>query len=133
MENVALEDRIRVITEYEMQIGIEKMKSRMRTKPLSRAHRYAKRVAYYGTLEETIAFDIIKKQICTKYGVRKVTDLDWTLYDEVNDYAILLWDLKMAEDNFHYAEDIRYIGWGRDKRHVSWTEWKEYWKEWVKH
>lgn len=131
MENISLDDRIRVITEYEIQTQIEKIKNRMLNNPLCRARRYIKRVAYYSISEREKILDAIKKQICQKYNVRKVTELDWTLYDEVNDYAILLWDLKMAEDEFVYAYDIRELGHGKDRHRVSWETWKAFWKEWA--
>ena len=131
MTKVSFEDRIRIITEYETQMAFEKIKNRMRSKPLSRARVYANHVACYKISEKEKIFDKIKKRICEKYGVRKVTDLDWRLYDEVNEYAIQLFDEKMTEDNYCYADDIRSLRTRDGYVKLTLDEWKAYWKEWV--
>jgi len=133
MNEVAFEDRIRIITEYETQMAIERIKNRMCSKPLSRARLYARHVtSCYSISEKEHIFDLIKKRICEKYGVRKVTDLDWRLYDEVNDYAIQLFDEKMTEDNYYCPEDY-YTTIRNRNGYVKFTfdEWKAYCKDWA--
>lgn len=77
--------REQVIKEYEEQKYLEKCTIRCRKKPLGRAQQYFRLLTgHYGGLGRGWFHDVnerIKKDVCHKYGIQLITELDPMCYD----------------------------------------------------
>ena len=141
--DISEEIRKQVIEEYEAQRNLEKCRNKAKTKPLGRAQQYFRLLTMrYGSLSSkgwrNDVNELVKREICNKYGLTKVTELRAEDYNEANEYAIELFTKETEERGYQKNNIVdiveHVLPWvmnrftGRlEKTKVprTWEEWKE--------
>ena len=131
--------REQVIKEYEEQKYHEKCAIRCKSKPLGRAQQYFRLLTNRcGNMQRGWMHEVnerVKHDICKKYDLKMITELNPEYYDEANEYAIELFTKETEKSEYH-KDKIDYYDLPRVRNRFSgklvhtryiktWDEWKE--------